>query len=360
MEEEDDPFASLIKTCKPTSSQEDVLRTCPFARESELFSDQSPSSESSGIPVEPTGIIMVSPPESSRGEDFQTRLQDSLHVSSEEQRPPTAAVDVGETVDAEGAVDLGNDSDNLGFSGVKSTQVIGSSRGGVDGGGVAANCDVFEREFEELEKLMLLARESRFASDHKARDRHKNGSIEVLHSRVEEIGEELSADKVTDELPLRETQFREALNKGDEAVAGVGGHRHGNGSTEVVDSEVEGIGEVLLGADKVTDELPLRETEVGEDLLNKGDEVVVGVGGRRELPPSITGQGKNAGEMAGPGNLAAKNQIFKDILDALKRVAGEVGGGGTEEEDVDFLETAKRRRVSFPRPRWWPPEGYED
>lgn len=45
-------------------------------------------------------------------------------------------------------------------------------------------------------------------------------------------------------------------------------------------------------------------------------------------------------------------------------VAGQLDGGGSEEEeeeeDVDFLETAKRRGMTLPRPRWWPPEDYDD
>ncbi|KAD6453181.1 hypothetical protein E3N88_07886 [Mikania micrantha] len=39
-------------------------------------------------------------------------------------------------------------------------------------------------------------------------------------------------------------------------------------------------------------------------------------------------------------------------------------GGGEEEEDheddIDFLETAMRRGLTLPRPRWWPAEGFKD
>ncbi|GFZ02053.1 hypothetical protein Acr_15g0006620 [Actinidia rufa] len=315
--EEEDPFGSFIKQCLPTSSQEEILRTCPFARQSEVFSGDgdSPSLDSLGIPVSSTGIVMLSPPE-----DFQTPPEDSLPASSDEQRPPPppppeAAVTVdaiasqrktnaadGGCTDSERAVDLGKDTDNLGFSEANSTQMIS---GGGDGFVVA--CEDFERE---LEKFVVLRRESSsLCNEITFESPSKKLKVSGENFVVSEPPRDLACDN---ELLIRETIHQE------------------NANTEFVDLEAEEIGEEL-GEDKVFVDLPMRETDVGV-AVNKGYEVQKNVN----------------------GGSARKN----GLLDALKWVAGEMGEGS--EVDFDFLETAKSRGMTFPRPRWWPPEGYDD
>ncbi|XP_059447328.1 uncharacterized protein LOC132178791 [Corylus avellana] len=111
-----DPFASIIELCHVSASQEDRLRRCPFARESDNDDEEER--------VESTGILMVSLPESSSAHDvFQTPPDGSVLPSSEEQwlmaldhHPDQLEVD-----GPRDAVDLGKDSD-LGFSEVELTQ----------------------------------------------------------------------------------------------------------------------------------------------------------------------------------------------------------------------------------------------
>ncbi|KAK9080825.1 hypothetical protein SSX86_000583 [Deinandra increscens subsp. villosa] len=64
-----------------------------------------------------------------------------------------------------------------------------------------------------------------------------------------------------------------------------------------------------------------------------------------------------------------KREGFSNVLNRVLKMAGEAkssrgggGGGGGEggEVEVDFLETAKMRGLTFPRPRWWPAEGFKD
>ncbi|GFZ16554.1 hypothetical protein Acr_25g0009630 [Actinidia rufa] len=378
--EEEGPFGSLIKQCLPTSSHEDFLRTCPFARQSEVFSGDSdgdsPSLGPLGIPVSSTGIVMLSPPE-----DFQTPPEDSIPAPSDAQMPPPPPPPPAVIVDAlssrreafsaiegctdsERSVDLGKDSDNLGFSETNSTQMI-SGWGGGDGFFVA--CEYFERE---LEKFVVFRRESSSLCNEiafESTSKKLKVSGEILG--VYEPPRELACDS---ELLIRETIHQEDAN------------------TEVVDLETEEIGEGL-SEDKVFVDLPMRETDVGV-AVNKGTEVqknvngglarknvedldkfkyvrpsgasgvnrkITGwVGGLRALPSSISGQEKNTGEEGEMGDVAGKNRILKGLLDALKWVAGEMGEGS--EVDFDFLETAKSCGMTFPRPRWWPPEGYDD
>ncbi|CAK9184977.1 unnamed protein product [Ilex paraguariensis] len=87
----------------------------------------------------------------------------------------------------------------------------------------------------------------------------------------------------------------------------------------------------------------------------KGDSV--GVGARRELPFSMREQEKKVSEGKGSRGDPAKKKALNDLLDALRMVIGDVEDGS---EGVDFLETAKRCGMIFPRPRWWPPEGFDD
>lgn len=333
MEEQDDPFASLTKRCKPTPSQEEILKTCPFSRQSEVFpadSDDgvlSPSLGPLGIPVDPTGIIMVSPPE-----EFQTPQEDSLPAaSSEDQRPqpPTAVDGGGENLSlscavAERAVDLGKDSDDmLGLSGTEVVDGVGDSCNGVDG--VLGGFDATTAGKEAV----ITERTSRVDDD--------AVMTEVVDLEVEELGE----DNVFVDLPLRETEVdnRVALSGGDGVVK--------NGNGDLVRKNIEDLDKFRY---------------VGPSgVVNR--KVVGGVGGRRELPPSIRKGANVAGEKTRKENLAAKDKIFKGLLDALKMVAGQLDGGGSEEEeeeDVDFLETAKRHGMTLPRPRWWPPEDYDD
>ncbi|KAL6968712.1 hypothetical protein U1Q18_034506 [Sarracenia purpurea var. burkii] len=397
--EEDDPFGRIIKRCQLVSSREDILRSRPFARESEVFPDgdeESPSLKLFEIPVDATGIVMVSLPESSTSkhesppedsqtasEDFQTPPEDSLPSGSEEQRPPADAVDTrkgsDETLvvdegltDAGRAVDLGKDSDNLGFSEGNATLVIDGGGGGVldahNSRGVDAvvALEVFE---SKLEEFIVLKRKSSLVCDdisfehapkkpkvsdkisggfEPPRDRsgddapmsmgtkgNENANTEVIDLDVEEIGEGLGEDKVYADLSLKKTQAGLAAREGDDV------RKNGNGG--LARKHIEDLDKFKF---------------VGSSGINRSQKGTVNVGGRRELPFSISGHAKNRGGDAGLEASAAKNQLLKDLLAALKMVAGELDDGPGE--DVDFLETAKKKGMTFPRPRWWPPEDNDD
>lgn len=329
-EEQDDPFAFITKRCKPTPSQEEILKTCPFSRQSELFpadddSDDAvfppSSSEPFGIPVDPTGIVMVSPPE-----EFQTPQEDSLPASDNQIPPPTAADGGGENLSSavERAVDLGKDSDDaLGFSGTEVVDGVGETgemSNGVDGG-----LGGFDATTAEKEAVI---------NEGTGRD----GDDDAFMTEVVDLElEELLEDNVFVDLPLRETEV-------DNGVELSGVVKNGNGD---------------VGRKNIEDLDKFRYVGLSGVLKRK---VAGGVGGRRELPPSIRKGASVVGQETGWGNLAAKDRIFKGLLDALKMVAGQLDGGGSEEEekDVDFLEIARRRGLTLPRPRWWLPEGYDD
>ncbi|GLU21318.1 hypothetical protein SLE2022_374640 [Rubroshorea leprosula] len=128
--EEDDPFGSIAKLCQVSSSQESLLRRCRFfyqAKASACSSDEEGDyNDPAYIPVDSTGITMVSPPESADNENMH--LEDLFHTPPEGSLSADHGEDHG-TIDggryAEGdtvpvdtncvddimAVDLGRDTD---------------------------------------------------------------------------------------------------------------------------------------------------------------------------------------------------------------------------------------------------------
>ncbi|CAN4127703.1 unnamed protein product [Withania somnifera] len=82
------------------------------------------------------------------------------------------------------------------------------------------------------------------------------------------------------------------------------------------------------------------------------------VKGKRELPLSMRGGDKNVGSLEDVERRATKSGRFKDLVEVFSMVVGDVSGD--DKNDAEFLETAKRRGLSFPQPRWWPPEGFDD
>jgi hypothetical protein len=111
-----DPLAPITEISHVSTSQEDRLRRCLFAHQS--------NDDDKEERVESTGILMVSLPESSSAHDvFQTPPDGSVLPSSEEQW--LMAFDHhSDQLEVDGprdAVDLGKDSD-LGFSEVELTQ----------------------------------------------------------------------------------------------------------------------------------------------------------------------------------------------------------------------------------------------
>ncbi|KAI3501080.1 hypothetical protein L1887_28938 [Cichorium endivia] len=92
-------------------------------------------------------------------------------------------------------------------------------------------------------------------------------------------------------------------------------------------------------APKVFVEMPMREQEAR--MSSTEGNKIADPKGKRQLPVSFHGAEK-------------KHEGFIDTLNrAMKLLKGDVKADG----DDDFLETAKRRGMTFPRPRWWPPEG---
>ncbi|KAK9053217.1 hypothetical protein SSX86_029849 [Deinandra increscens subsp. villosa] len=74
---------------------------------------------------------------------------------------------------------------------------------------------------------------------------------------------------------------------------------------------------------------------------------------KRQLPVSVKTQ-KQTIE-------SSKREAFASLVDRVLKMVGEgKPRGGGDDVEVDFLETAKMRGLTLPRPRWWPAEGFKD
>ncbi|KAL2525211.1 Uncharacterized protein Adt_10265 [Abeliophyllum distichum] len=85
--------------------------------------------------------------------------------------------------------------------------------------------------------------------------------------------------------------------------------------------------------------------DVGKRREDRVGRAGVSVGGRRELPSLIKGTENNARGNEEAGNVETKNEVLMNFLKVLIRDVDRDG------KDVDFLETAKRRGLTFPQPR---------
>ncbi|KAJ0579093.1 hypothetical protein HanRHA438_Chr05g0246571 [Helianthus annuus] len=99
-----------------------------------------------------------------------------------------------------------------------------------------------------------------------------------------------------------------------------------------------GVETELTSTHQVFDKMPQREQQTSNRE-------------KRRLPVSMKIQKQNS--------ICCKRETFTSSLNrVLKMVQNR--GGGDEDDNVDFVETAKMRGLTFPGPRWWPPQGFKD
>eukprot|EP00261_Vitis_vinifera_P017176 XP_010646740.1 PREDICTED: uncharacterized protein LOC104878305 isoform X1 [Vitis vinifera] len=391
-----DPFQSLLEPCHISSSQEDLLRNCPFTRQSHDGSGED-SPDSGGVPVESSGIIMLSLPESTYEEttpqdEFQTPPEEVQPASSAEQRAPafdrqhevwvdddkegSVAADVSCT-DGAATVELGKDSD-LGFSGPTSAvKVVAVSN--VDGVGAS------EVSESGVEKCRVLLRGSQEASGEPPSKKpniyeENSGNLNINSvspgncntiSPQNNQGNEIML--IEDTLVKKKPCFPESEFEDTGGVSGLGedpmktdsdvdvtkreGVENGKSNGDVSEGDIL---QSIVGRDTIRKNIEdlekfkyiIRSVRNGPPLPPLLSEVPQA---RRELPLSICGPVEDAARDSVTGN---RQQVT--VVDVLKILCGECDWNPEETEETDILEIAKRRGMTFPRPRWWPPSDSED
>ncbi|KAL2472121.1 Uncharacterized protein Adt_40257 [Abeliophyllum distichum] len=409
-------FDSLIKHCRPTSSQEAKWESCPFDRivDSEPDPDldfSSPSPSPSPKPYDPTVIFMVSAPDSGSIDqstpqdddemEFHAPPEQHARSSSEDQNVDAGepkAVDLGDSLRT---VDLSEDTLVNGVNELRKNRFLEEE---LDNDSVLEKKVVSEEDVElEWDGETMPIGETEPAIIEVEGDKNVNDT-EVINLETEEIGEELTTINLGDDSVEKMCKEDVAVGKNGEAQK----TRESKGFSETL--ELSGVSEELVRVSKNCDlgkpsepeevvkasendcmgrnsehEEVVKVTE-GEKVCNEtgGDkdmvicmnlegidkfkcvnggsterkrkERVCGVdgcvGGTCELPLSLKGKEKNNGSRKVVGNVGINNGFFNDLLEVLKPVVLNVDN---DSQDVDFLEIAKRRGLTFPRPRWWSP-----
>ncbi|XP_073126748.1 uncharacterized protein [Henckelia pumila] len=384
-EEEEDRFASIIKFCQPTVSQEGKLRNCPLARESENFLDSNPDpllSSPEATQSQPVGIVMVSVSDGSdKSADRNSHREDDavFHTPPEEQNLEESSSDGARSVDL-----------NARFGKQKRLR---TSEREMDEELISEKIKAWEElngdtemiatELDGNDGVRNLPETVDLASTDSGDDSLEKIIEEVLEQRkleetegkgvVEKIAQEFDAGNEKDEL-IATCEYEENVkvhkdempHKNYTAYGTLGRSKAvGNGCVEMRDSGVGGDQEF---GNITKDENAIKETRedaglriaskniedidkyryVGEDTAGPRNRRVGAIGGvarKRELPRSMKGKEK---EMGG-GDVAAntvgtKTQLLKDFLNAFNLVVGDAGDGC---EDTDFLEIAKSQDFSL-------------
>ncbi|KAI3707399.1 hypothetical protein L6452_25880 [Arctium lappa] len=292
-----DPFASLIiPNCQPTASQENKLQACPFARESEVFSGGLQlSSSPEEASEQTTGIIMLSLPESS--DDYQTPPEQqfySQNSSNDGQLPATKTAAVDREMES----------------------------GGVGSGETMVVDDDFERQGQRVIDLSNESDNLGFSEKSPRLHLEDNDTLMIDGNDTHSV--DGNDTHLVDEI--------DAENSVTEAR-----------EMELSSSPKENAHEVFV-------EMPPREKEAS---ISPSTVNTTSNRGKRRLPLSVNGRDQNNGEKGD----YCRHEAFRNALDrVLKMLVGEPKDD-CHDEDIDFLKTAKRRGMTFPRPRWWPPEG---
>ncbi|KAL2489720.1 uncharacterized protein Fot_43012 [Forsythia ovata] len=407
-------FDSLIKHCRPTSSQEAKWESCPFDRI--VDSEPDPDLDFSSLsptPSDPTRIFMVSAPDSGSIDqstpqdddemEFHTPPEQHARSSSEDQNVNAGepkAVDLGDSLRT---VDLSEDTLVNGVNELRKNRILEEE---LDNDSVSEKKVVSEEDVElEWDGETMPIGETEPAIIEVEGEKNVNDT-EVINSETEEIGEELTTINLGDDSVEKMCKEDVAVGKNGDAQK----PRESKGFSETLKLRVAGAIEEIVRVRKNCDlgkpsepEEVVKASENGcmgrnsehEDVvkISEGEKVcnetggdkdlgicmnleginvfkyvnggstdrkqkerVCGVdgcvGGTCELPLSMKDKEKNNGSRKVVGNVGMENGFFNDLLEVLKPVVPNVD---SDSEDVDFLEIAQRRGLTFPRPRWWSP-----
>ncbi|KAH7549682.1 hypothetical protein ACOSP7_025425 [Xanthoceras sorbifolium] len=362
-----DPFASISELCHVSSSQEDCLGRCRFAHEPDENDDQDDEeedgSEASG--EIPTGIIMVSPPDSSIADDVND--DSTPHDTDIFHTPPEVSLrdnrtdfleeeTAGGCANEEKAVDLGADTD-LGFSEVESTQRI-------DCENEVINCEL--DTVRHLKRKLTTKDCSSDSQLKKPKTLDKNLGLDCSNQCVgAELGEsrdQFHSNRVsTQNCGSKSLQIDQNSETFGESFTKTKRHF----STEVLELEAEASDGILGFSERLENNTINCEgcnNGRGEKTRNLGRKSIedldkyryIGPSAdsshgmmrtqrMRTLPVSVCGQPENAQKELDSG----KNHREITLLDVLKMLA-EKCGCDRSVENKSILEVAKSRGMTFP------------
>ncbi|KAK3225005.1 hypothetical protein Dsin_004867 [Dipteronia sinensis] len=358
-----DPFASISDLCHVSSSQEDRLRRCRFAYEPQENDEDEEEEESEDSGEIPTGIIMVSPPDSSAAEDvnydstpdctdiFQTLPEGSFLPSSDDHRNNrTDFVEeeaAGGCTEEEKTVDLGADTD-LRFSEVELTQRLDCENEVIDCESDTIRDlkrDLVTKEClrdSQLKKHKNLGMESPIqhlgAELGESRNQSNSNRVSPYNCGSKSLRNEENSETFGESFTKRKLHFStEVLELEMEATDGVLGFSEGlENIMRSYEGYNNGDGEKItkLRRKRLEDLDQYRFAGPSADSL---PEMMRRTKRMRKLPDSVCGQELDSG----------KNQRELSLLDVLRMLA-EKRGYDRSLENKSILDVAKSRGMTFP------------
>ncbi|KAK0587139.1 hypothetical protein LWI29_018041 [Acer saccharum] len=351
-----DPFASISDLCHVSSSQEDRLRRCRFAHEPEENDDDEEEEESEDSVEIPTGIIMVSPPDSSVVDDvnydstpdctdiFQTPPEGSFLPSSDDHRDNrTDFVEeeaAGGCTEEDKTVDLGADTD-LRFSEVELTQRLDCEN------------EVIDCESDTIRVLKRGSVTKECLRDSQLK-KTKNFGFGIPKS-TESLGESFTKRKLhfSSEVLELETEASDGVLGFGEGLENIIRSYEGYNNVSGFSEGLENIIRSYEGYNNGDDEKITNLRRKGlEDLdqyrfagpsANSLPEMMRRTKRMRTLPDSVCGQATNVQKELDSG----KNQREISLLDVLRMLA-EKHGYDRSLENKSILDVAKSCGMTFP------------
>lgn len=342
--EKPDKFSSIIKLCFISPSQEEKLLHCPFDRESEFCDELPLFSSLEPTQLDPTQIFMLSLPETQRPAEEE---DDAVFVTPPEQHLRSTSSGQNAAVDLKITARVRVSDEGL-LAGERQLRKIRASQDEdtvpvcetepIDGeiGGGKSEVVVLDSDSEEE---MGVGVES---GKGKGKVLGGNGSGGKCEARDVEMDKECrngdgsGSSKVEGEIAKRKADVFHLCDAGNSKANRDSGVNRDTGNVRRRGGT----------SDNGFDEIDKFWYNGGGDAerrmkLSKG-------GVKRQLPVSIQGK-KNDG--------VKKKHELDDVVKILEMFVADDEHGGGGSEDVDFLATAKKQGIVFPRPRWWPPEG---
>ncbi|KAL7140409.1 hypothetical protein ABFS83_09G119000 [Erythranthe nasuta] len=347
-ENEQDPFAFIFNFCRPTASQEAEFPNCPMDRKSEMVRRPDPvecsSSSSDPTSSEQTPIRMVSLPATSGSSRQQSEEDPVFHTPPEHHNHSQLSSSEDQNVDELLSRAVGD-------GGCCRSEKVRVSDGELED---EADSHKLMALIDELERDTVPVDETENIDETQVIETVDIDEVIVADS--DDAGEDLDGIDV---------------NRGEIRTEDLDGIEVNRGEirTEDLDGIAVNRGENRTREENTCSTGSLNSSRIEEDIRNmksdrvREDEKICGDGcpklddgkkKRRKLPASLFDTRAKNVERSSTSNGGLVD--FQDILKVAVGGGGE-DGGAAGEEDVDLLWMAKRRGLTFPRPRWWPPEG---
>ncbi|KAI3685980.1 hypothetical protein L1987_79649 [Smallanthus sonchifolius] len=164
--------------------------------------------------------------------------------------------------------------------------------------------------------------------EHQSCSQNSSNDGQVPPTKISALDQDIESGRVGDEDPIPVDEDLGFPEKSPRVLEDNSTHPIDKNDTDQMDVD---------GTHQVFDEMPHRKQE------------------KRKLPFTMKTRNQNS--------KCSKHEAFTSSLNKVLKMVGEGRSRGGDEDadvDIDFLEAAKMRGLTFPCPRWWRGKGFKD